>query len=142
MRKLIFAAVMLLVTTMSFANKSGDTAAEISLKGMNGKQVNLTSFRGKVVLVDFWASWCKPCRKSFPQLKSVYDAYKRKGFEVYSVSVDMDPADWKAAASSEKLNWVLVNDTSGDVAVKWDVNYIPNSFLLDKNGKIVAINPS
>ena len=109
---------------------------------MNGKQVNLTSFRGKVVLVDFWASWCKPCRKSFPQLKSVYDAYKRKGFEVYSVSVDMDPADWKAAASSEKLNWVLVNDTSGDVAVKWDVNYIPNSFLLDKNGKIVAINPS
>lgn len=134
---------MLVVSVIAFAQpKVGDNATEITLNGINGKPVSLTSFKGKVVLIDFWASWCKPCRKTFPQLKSTYDAYKKKGFEIYSVSVDMDAADWKAAVNSDKLNWVLVNDVTGDIALKWDVNYIPSSFLLDKEGKIVAINPS
>lgn len=122
--------------------KVGEKATDISLPGLSGSPLSLSSLKGKVVLIDFWASWCKPCRKSFPELKATYTTYKNKGFEVFGISVDSDPEDWKKAVNADKLQWIVVNDASGDIAVKWDVNYIPNSFLLDRQGKIVAINPS
>lgn len=120
----------------------GKQASEINLPDQKGKNVSLTSLKGKVVLIDFWASWCVPCRKTIPSLKKIYSKYKSKGFEIYGISLDTDDFSWKKAVFDEGIKWMQVLDKSGETAGTWNVNYIPNTFLLDKTGKILAINPT
>lgn len=125
--------------------KKGEAALPIILRDVNGNTNSLSDLRGKVVLIDFWASWCAPCRKSNRELAPVYAGYKGKGFEIFGISLDKDTADWKKAIKDDKIQWVQTTESGGwdaPVALKWQIEQLPSSFLIDKNGVIVAINPS
>jgi thiol-disulfide isomerase/thioredoxin len=94
-----------------------------------------------VVLLDFWASWCRPCRAENPTLVAAYQKFKDKGFEIYQVSLDKDKAGWTGAIASDRLTWTHVSDLKfwDCVAAKqYNVSSIPKSYLLDKDGKIIA----
>lgn len=117
---------------------TGFKAPEISLKNMEGNTVSLSSLKGKVVLIDFWASWCGPCRTANKNLKKLYNKYKDKGFEIYGISVDYNTKAWKKAIKADKINWIQVYDEGGLIADKWRVSYLPTGFLLNKQGNIIA----
>jgi len=143
MKKAVSVLVVLFMCVAGFAQPSvGEKASEISLPDTKGSNLSLSSLQGKVVLIDFWASWCGPCRRSEPELKKLYEKYQSKGFEIYGISVDEDKFAWKTAIKQDKINWLHVNDDKGVVAGKWNVMYIPNTYLLDKTGKVVAVNAS
>ena len=133
---------MLASAAMAQNPEKGKQAYEVNLPDAKGKNISIASLKGKVVLIDFWASWCGPCRRAVPSLKNVYASYKAKGFEIYSVSLDTDKDSWLEAVKEDGTQWLHVIDESGAAAGKWDVNFIPNTFLLDKKGKIIAINPT
>ncbi len=120
----------------------GSEAPEIDLPGIDGKNMKLSSLRGKYVLIDFWASWCGPCRKESPEMVALYKEYSKKGFEIYSVSLDQKKEDWLAAIKKDKLgSWTHVSDLLywNSVAAKtYGVEAIPFTVLLDKDGKIIA----
>lgn len=106
-----------------------------------GNDVKLSSFRGKVLLVDFWASWCGPCRKENPNVVRMYEKYKSKGFEILGVSLDSNKDRWLDAIKADKLVWQHVSDLKGwsnAVAQAYSVSSIPHTILLDQNGKILA----
>lgn len=119
----------------------GGFAPEIKLNGPDGKPVSLHSLRGKVVLIDFWASWCGPCRRENPNVVKMYQKYKDQGFEIFGVSLDNDVNRWKAAIQSDGLSWYHGSDLMGwksKPAQTYQVHSIPATFLLDKEGKIIA----
>ena len=120
----------------------GSLAPEIALTDPDGKIRKLSSLKGKVVLIDFWASWCGPCRKENPNVVNIYGKYHDKGFEVYSVSLDKDRASWLAAITKDNLSWPNhVSDLKywkSEGAATYGVTSIPATFLIDKKGKIVA----
>jgi len=119
----------------------GGVAPEIKLNGPDGKPVSLHSLRGKVVLIDFWASWCGPCRRENPNVVKMYQKYKDQGFEIFGVSLDNDVNRWKAAIQSDGLSWYHGSDLMGwksKPAQMYQVHSIPATFLLDKEGKIIA----
>ncbi|HMZ45557.1 MAG TPA: TlpA disulfide reductase family protein [Chitinophagaceae bacterium] len=120
----------------------GMYSPEIRLTDVNGKSLQLSSLKGKIVLIDFWASWCGPCRAANKKLKKLYDKYKLKGFEIYAISVDYNTNAWKRAIKADKINWIQVYDENSLIANKWKVSYIPNSYLLNKEGKVVGIDLS
>jgi peroxiredoxin len=119
----------------------GSAAPEIDLPTPEGKNVKLSSLKGKYVLIDFWASWCRPCRMENPNLVNAYAKYKSKGLEIYGVSLDKEKGPWEAAIKQDNLTWVHVSDLqfwSSSAAKLYNVSSIPKSFLLDKQGKIIA----
>ena len=122
-------------------NSGSQTAPEIELNNPDGKKLKLSSLRGQYVLIDFWASWCAPCRQEMPNVVKLYNKYKNKGFTVFSVSLDKDIAAWKKAIVDENLSWPYhVSDLLG-----WDSKLptiygfqgIPHTVLIDKKGKII-----
>ena len=119
----------------------GAMAPEINLATPEGPNLALSSLRGKYVLIDFWASWCGPCRRENPNVVKTYAAYKDKGFEIFGVSLDQDRAAWLKAIESDQLVWKHVSDLkywSSAGAQAYQVNSIPQTFLLDKEGRIIA----
>lgn len=125
----------------------GMQAPEISLPGPDGKLRSLSSLKGKIVLLDFWASWCGPCRRANPHVVEVYKKYKNKGFDVFSVSLDKQDGKqkWVDAIKKDGLEWDNhVSDLqfwNSAPAGVYGVRSIPKTFLIGRDGKIVAINP-
>lgn len=119
----------------------GAVAPEFSFPNLDGKMVNLKDLRGKVLIVDFWASWCGPCRQETPNVKAVYNKYKDKGLEVLSVSIDKKENEWKKAVEEDKLTWLqLIAKDSKKLMQDYQFSGIPYIILLDKNGKFIAKN--
>lgn len=117
----------------------GALAPDINLKTPEGDLLALSSLRGKVVLIDFWASWCGPCRRENPAVKAIYEKYKERGFEIYGVSLDNSAPKWKSAIAKDGLTWKHVSDLGGwksSAAQLYGVRSIPATFLLDKEGRI------
>ncbi|HEY8954636.1 thioredoxin-like domain-containing protein [Chitinophaga sp.] len=108
-----------------------------------GVGVPLSSLRGKYVLVDFWASWCVPCRKENPNVVKAYEKFRSRNFEIMSVSLDNNKENWLKAIEEDHLTWIHVSDLKGwknDVAVEYGISSVPQNFLLDPNGRVIAKN--
>jgi len=119
----------------------GVMAPDFTMNDPEGKPIQLSSLKGKVVLVDFWASWCGPCRQENPNVVKLYQQYHSKGFEILGVSLDKTKEDWLKAIAADNLTWIHVSDLQfwqNTAARLYGVNAIPQSFLLDKDGKIIA----
>lgn len=125
------------------AVQPGNPAPDFTLKTLEGTDFTLSSLKGKVVIIDFWASWCGPCRKSIPALKEIYAEYKDKGLEIVGVANDTKEENWRKAVEEDKSEWIHVIDvfpknSPGEVISQYAVQYIPSYFLVDKEGKIVG----
>ncbi|HEY0978711.1 MAG TPA: TlpA disulfide reductase family protein [Flavobacteriales bacterium] len=121
----------------------GSVAPDFSQPTPDGKSVSLASLKGKVVLIDFWASWCKPCRMENPNVKRVYAKYQKKGFEILGVSLDRDKNAWTKAIADDGLPWKHVSDLgfwNNAAAQQYGVQSIPFTVLVDKEGKVIAKN--
>lgn len=119
----------------------GQTAPEISLKNPEDELIKLSSLQGKIVLIDFWASWCKPCRIENPKVVEMYQKYKDKGFEIYGVSLDESKEAWVKAIKDDNLTWLHVSDLKfwySKAAQDYQVSAIPQTYLIDAEGKILA----
>lgn len=113
---------------------------DFTLKTADGQDVNLETVvnRNRVVLVDFWASWCGPCRGENPYVKAAYERYHADGFEIVGISLDQDEAAWLKAVADDGMTWIQVRDTDNSAAVNYKVKYIPSNFLFDSNGVMIA----
>lgn len=160
MKRMLFTGIVLLIGFSSFRNpqisnndgslRLGDAAPEIVAKDLNGQQFKLSSYRGYYVFVDFWASWCEPCRKANPHISELFQKLsgkkfkKAKGIVVVSVSVDSNPTKWaKAVAKDGVTNFINISDGLGwdsPILDAFGINYLPANFLISPNGEVEAFD--
>ena len=138
----IFLFVALCNNSFAQSMHEGQQAPDVLLPNAKGDSIALSSSlkNNKYVLIDFWASWCGPCRRAMPGLKKLYSKYHDKGLEVYSISLDENANAWKRAIFEDGTKWLHVIDRQGNTANNWGVSFIPNTYLLDENRNIIAIN--
>ncbi|WP_164109935.1 MULTISPECIES: TlpA family protein disulfide reductase [Sphingobacterium] len=138
--------ILLLAVTNSYAQlKIGDTLPDITLQNDKNTEIALHSFQGKTVLVDFWASWCLPCRKANKHLVKLYDKYKKQNFEIVGISIDTESSKWLKAIQQDRLKHQQLIDPKGfdaQSAILFGVEALPAAYLFDSSGKLIAINPS
>lgn len=119
----------------------GSEAPDILMNTPSGEALSLSSLRGKVVLIDFWASWCKPCRMENPNVVKLYNKYKNKGFEILGVSLDREKSAWEQAIKDDNLTWKHISDLAfwnSTVVKQYNITGVPYTVLVDKEGKIIA----
>lgn len=126
---------------IALSTSSGAIAPNFTQKDTSNVPVTLSSLRGKYVLIDFWASWCKPCRAENPELVKTFNEFKDKNFTIISVSLDSNGKSWKKAIVKDQLTWTHVSDLQfwkNEVALLYGVKTVPQNFLIDPSGKIIA----
>lgn len=150
MKKIIFALLSLIILTVPAAAqqekepllKPGMQAPAFTLPDTAGKEVSLSQFRGRYVLIDFWASWCRDCRKENPELVALAKEYKGKNLAVIGVSLDKEREKWLACIEKDGLSWTQLSDLKGwdSAAAKlYDIHWIPTTVLVGPDGKIIMI---
>ena len=146
MKKIVLLfSLIISISTASAQMKIGDSLPDFQLKNNKATSINLASLKGKTVLIDFWASWCAPCRMANKKLAPLYNQYKNDNFEIVGISLDTDKTKWMNAIQKDKLAYEQLNDAKGfdeKSALLFEVEELPNSYLFDASGKLVAINPT
>ncbi len=147
----IFFSFFFITTVNGQIFEVGDKLPDIVASGINGNEIRLSSLNGEMVLVDFWAGWCAPCRRENPIIAKVYKEYKDESFEngegftVFSISLDTDKKMWESIVKKDSLIWPYhVSDLQGfkgSIAKEYGIKSIPLSYLIDGNGVVVAVNP-
>ncbi len=127
------------------ASGIGKSFIDVKGKSLDGKEVSLSDYagKGKIVLIDFWASWCGPCIKTLPELVTTYQKYKNKGFEIVGISLDDDQQKWADATAKHKITWPQLSNLQGwtdEASQAYGINSIPSTILLDENGVIIEKN--
>ena len=149
MKKLVFTlSILVLFVGLSVAQQKigtaiGNKAPELTATSPSGETIKLSDTKGKLVLLDFWAAWCPPCRRENPNVVSAYNKYKDKGFDILGVSLDRDMNAWRKAIEADGLPWHHISDLKGwqnEVAQMYSVTSIPHTVLLDREGRILARN--
>lgn len=122
--------------------RPGDKMTDFEITDRDGNTITLSELckDKKCVLLDFWASWCRPCRAEIPNLKNIYKKHSDKGFEIFSISIDTDDAAWRKALADEQLPWTNARDAKGLVADSYKVSAVPTMYLVDSEGRLVAEN--
>ena len=144
MFRLLFTALAL--SCAALVNAQGTAVPplpDIALPSVSGDTLRLSDLKGKLVLLDFWASWCVPCRVANKGLGKIYEKFRDKGFEIYSVSLDEDRDDWIKAIRKDKIEWLQVIDDGGweaRTALEWNIYALPTSYLINAEGSIIAMD--
>ncbi|MFV8268583.1 TlpA family protein disulfide reductase [Flavobacterium sp. GT2N3] len=146
MKKIILLlSLVISISTATAQIKIGDNLPDFELKNNKETAINLETLKGKTVLIDFWASWCAPCRLANKKLAPLYNQYKNENFEIVGISLDTDKTKWMNAIEKDKLVYEQLIDYRGfdaKSALLFGVEALPNSYLFDVSGKLVAINPT
>lgn len=139
--RLTLPVLISLLLSNAYATEVGQAAPQFTLPGLtNNQAVTLASFAGKVVYVDFWASWCAPCRTSFPLLNTLYQKLKSQGFEVLAINLDEDKANAEQFLKELPVNFSVLHDAKGEWADQFVVESMPTSFIVDKQGIVQHIH--
>ncbi|SEP66704.1 TlpA family protein disulfide reductase [Flavobacterium urocaniciphilum] len=144
MRKIVL--LFLLITNFATAQiKVGDSIPSIMLKSSDNKEVNLSTLKGKYILVDFWASWCAPCRLGNKKLVKLYNETNHDKFEIVGISIDKDASKWLKAIVKDKIKFTQLIDSNGfdaETAIQFGVDELPSKYLFNKEGILIAKNPT
>jgi len=124
------------------APQVGNLAPEFQLPSLEGQVVALNDLRGKALLVNFWATWCPPCREEMPYLQQIYDEWSGKGLVLLAVDIGESSDTVESFMQSHKLSFPVLLDTNKDIALEYNVRYIPTTFLIDKDGIIQVVKVS